>query len=111
MGQTQEHCGVQDIPMRYQEHLVGSTAEWSAQTESCGLCVLGIHSTDLGPEKQLVTACPISPLGQNLLVLLDADFAFCSPGESRNGDTGAGEGGQLLPDVHDLQGLVHASRQ
>lgn len=38
-------------------------------------------------------------------------FAFCPPGESRNGDTGKGEGCQLVPDVHDLQRLVYASGQ
>lgn len=38
--------------MRSQDHLVGSTSEWSAQAESRDLCVPGVHRTDLGPETQ-----------------------------------------------------------
>lgn len=63
-------------------------------------------------EPPLLRAGPASasqPLGP--LYSRGIAFAFCSPGESRNGDPGEGEGCQLVPDVHDLQGLVYASGQ
>lgn len=78
--------------------------DWSLQ------CWAEASETELGLAI-LSTSWSISSPGQHLLVLLGTDFVFCSPGESRNGDTSEGEGGQLLPDVHDLQGPVHASRQ
>lgn len=63
-------------------------------------------------EPQLLRAGP-APARQPLEHLYSRGIAFacCSPGESRNGDTGEREGRQLVPDVHDLQGLVHAPGQ
>ena len=74
--------------------------------------VSGGHVATPSTELPLLHAGPASasqPLDN--LYSRDIAFVFCSPGESRNGDPGEGEGSQLITDVHDLQGLVYASGQ
>lgn len=89
----------------------GLTAAWevggSEILRGCGWSMV----TPL-TEPQLLPAGPASarrPLGH--LCSQGVAFASCAPGESRNGDPGEREGRQLVPDVHDLQGPVHAPGQ
>lgn len=74
------------------------------------------------PQGQSVGPCPVMGRGEQVswLTVHPGVTVFprtvltpshCGAGEGGDGNAGAGEGGELLPDVHDLQGPLHAAGQ